>query len=292
MPNRRSTSKQKFSPTLSLVYLPHLDYNLQRVGPGDPAAAGDVRQIDDLCGDLIAFYEARGVQVVVLSEYGLCDVTTPVHLNRVLRQHGLIAVREELGLEVLDPGASAAFAVADHQVAHVYVNDPSKLHQVRALLEKTPGVERVLDAEGKAAHRIDHARAGDLVAIAEPKAWFTYYYWLDDRRAPDFARTVDIHRKPGYDPVELLLDPAIRVPALTVGWKLAKKSLGIPDADGRDPARRHARQGFARPSGSRGGQRGAARHEPAEAPDPGRAARLGRRLSRSSLAHLGLTHAA
>jgi predicted AlkP superfamily pyrophosphatase or phosphodiesterase len=217
----------QFSPTLSLVYLPHLDYNLQRVGPSDPAAAVDIQQVDELCGDLIDFYEARGVQVVILSEYGLCDVTTPVHINRVLREHRLIAVREERGLEVLDPGASAAFAVADHQVAHVYVNDPSRQHEVRTLLEKTPGIERVLDAEGKAALKIDHARAGDLVAIAEATAWFTYYYWLDDQRAPDYARTVDIHRKPGYDPVELLLDPAIRVPALTVGWKLAKKSLGF-----------------------------------------------------------------
>ena len=212
---------------MSLVYLPHLDYNLQRVGPGNPAAAADVGQVDALCGDLIGFYESRGVQVVVLSEYGLCDVTTPVHINRVLRQQGLVAVRDELGLDVLDPGASAAFAVADHQVAHVYVNDPSKQNQVRALLEKTPGIEQVLDTAGKIAHHIDHTRAGDLIAIAEPQAWFTYYYWLDDERAPDFARTVDIHRKPGYDPVELLLDPAIRVPAVTVGWKLAKKSLGF-----------------------------------------------------------------
>ena len=217
----------KFSPTLSLVYLPHLDYNLQRVGPSDAAAAVDVQQVDKLCGDLVAFYEARGVQVVILSEYGLCDVTTPVHINRVLREHRLIAVRDERGLEVLDPGASTAFAVADHQVAHIYVNDPSRHNEVRALLEMTPGIERVLDGDGKAALAIDHARAGEFVAIAEPKAWFTYYYWLDDRRAPDFARTVDIHRKPGYDPVELLLDPEIRVPALTVGWKLAKKSLGF-----------------------------------------------------------------
>ena len=287
--------EQKFSPTLSLVYLPHLDYNLQRVGPSDPAARADVSQVDDLCGDLIAFYEARGVQVVILSEYGLCDVTTPVHLNRVLREQGLVAVRNELGLEVLDPGASAAFVVADHQVAHVYVNDPSRQNQVRALLEKTPGVERVLDAEGKRAHRIDHARAGDLVAIAEPKAWFTYYYWLDDQRAPDFARTVDIHRKPGYDPVELLLDPAIRVPALSVGWRLAQEEPRVSNVDGCDSARRNARQGFPRPARPRRRQRGAARHEPAEAPHPGRAARLGRCLLArhgSSRAHLGLTHAA
>jgi len=212
---------------LSLVYLPHLDYNLQRVGPGGAAAAADVTQVDELCADLIALYEARGVQVVVLSEYGLCDVTTPVHLNRVLRERGFIAVREELGLEVLDPGASAAFAVADHQVAHVYVNDRSKMSQVREAIEGTPGVERVLGGEGKAALHIDHPRAGDLVAIADARAWFTYYYWFDDQRAPDYARTVDIHRKPGYDPVELLLDPAIRNPTLTVGWKLAKRSLGF-----------------------------------------------------------------
>ena len=176
-------------------------------------------------------------------------VTTPVHLNRVLREHGLIAVREELGREVLDPGASAAFAVADHQVAHVYVNDPSRLNEVRALAREDAG--RRARARRRRARRritIDHARAGDLVAVAEPDAWFTYYYWLDDQRAPDFARTVDIHRKPGYDPVELFLDPAIRVPALTVGWKLAKKSARLPDAAGRHPARRHARQGLARPA--------------------------------------------
>ncbi|HEY6614317.1 MAG TPA: alkaline phosphatase family protein, partial [Vicinamibacterales bacterium] len=160
--------EQKFTPTLSLVYLPHLDYNLQRVGPGNPAAAADVRQIDELCGDLISFYESRDVRVVVLSEYGLCDVTTPVHINRTLRTHGLIAVREELGLEILDPGASAAFAVADHQVAHVYINDRSRHNEVRSLLERTPGVDNVLDATGKAAHRIDHTRAGDLVAVATP----------------------------------------------------------------------------------------------------------------------------
>ena len=217
----------RFEPTLTLVYLPHLDSNLQRVGPQAAAAAADVRRVDALCGELIAFYESVGTTVVILSEYGLCEVTKPVHLNRVLREHKLIAVREEQGLELLDPGASAAFAVADHQVAHVYVNEHSRRDDVRALLERTPGVERVLDTLGKSALGINHTRAGDLIAVADPDAWFTYYYWLDDRRAPDFARTVDIHRKPGYDPVELFLDPAIAVPALTVGWKLAKRKMGF-----------------------------------------------------------------
>jgi hypothetical protein len=112
-------------------------------------------------------------------------------------------------------------------VAHVYVNDPAKANEVRTIVEKTPGVQAVLDHAGKRAHRIDHGRAGDLIAIAKPHAWFTYYFWLDDRRAPDFARTVEIHRKPGYDPVELFLDPSIRIPALTVGWKLLKRAAGL-----------------------------------------------------------------
>jgi predicted AlkP superfamily pyrophosphatase or phosphodiesterase len=214
-------------PTLSLVYLPHLDYNLQKVGVSHPSVANDLRQVDAVCGDLIAFFEGRGVQVVVLSEYGLSDVTTPVHLNRVLREQGLIAVRQEQGLDVLDPGGSRAFAVADHQVAHVYVNDPSALARVREIVTSVPGVEQVLGRSEQADIGIQHARGGDLIAIAAPKAWFTYYYWLDDARAPDYARTVDIHRKPGYDPVELFLDPAIKAPALTVGWKIAKRKMGF-----------------------------------------------------------------
>jgi predicted AlkP superfamily pyrophosphatase or phosphodiesterase len=219
--------ERKFSPTLTLIYLPHLDYNLQRLGVSNPAIKDDLRAVDRVCGDLIRHYEALGASVIVLSEYGLCDVTTPVHVNRALRERGLITVRDEQGLDVLDAGASAAFAVADHQVAHVYVNDGSKLSQVRELVEALPGVDQVLGPDEQRAWHVDHERSGDLIAIAKPDAWFTYYYWLDDARAPDYARTVDIHRKPGYDPVELFMDPAISVPALTVGWKLAKRKLGF-----------------------------------------------------------------
>lgn len=218
--------EEAYDPTLTFVYLPHLDYNLQRVGVSTPAIHGDLRDIDRVAADLVEFYEARGAQVVVLSEYGITDVSQPVHPNRALRARGLLAVREELGRELLDAGASAAFAVADHQVAHIYVNDASKLADARAIVAALPGVERVLDRQEQAALHIDHPRAGDLVAIAEPGAWFTYYYWLDDRRAPDYARTVDIHRKPGYDPVELFIDPAIRWPALYVGWQLFRRALG------------------------------------------------------------------
>jgi predicted AlkP superfamily pyrophosphatase or phosphodiesterase len=219
--------EERFHPTLTFVYLPHLDYNLQRLGPDAPAIAADLGAVDEIAADLIDFHEARDVRVLVLSEYGIVPVNKPVHLNRALREAGLLSVREELGLEVLDPGASTAFAVADHQTAHVYVNDTSKLNAVRQVLEKTAGVDAVLDEFGKRQLGIDHARAGDFVVVAEPEAWFTYYYWLDDRKAPDFARTVDIHRKPGYDPVELFVDPAIRLPMVKIASKLAARKLGF-----------------------------------------------------------------
>lgn len=218
---------QKFDPTLSLVYLPHLDYNLQRLGPDNPAIEKDLREVDAACGDLIAHFESHGADVILLSEYGITEVSKPIHLNRVLREHGLIAVREELGLELLDCGASAAFAVADHQIAHVYVNDKSRMNQVRSILEATPGVEAVLDQAGKARRHIDHIRAGELVAVARSDAWFTYYYWREDAKAPDFARIVDIHRKPGYDPVELFTDPTIRMLPAKVAWKLLRRRLGF-----------------------------------------------------------------
>ncbi len=218
---------ERFDPTLSLIYLPHLDYALQREGPDGAGIPDEVRAVDGLCEELITFFEGRGTNVIVLSEYGITEVRRGVSLNRILREHGFIAVREELGRELLDAGASRAFAVADHQIAHVYVNDRSALPEVRALLEEVDGVARVTGVRGRKALGLDHDRAGDLIAVAEPDAWFTYYYWMDEERAPDFARTVDIHRKPGYDPVELFLDPDIRAPKARVGLRLLQKKLGF-----------------------------------------------------------------
>jgi predicted AlkP superfamily pyrophosphatase or phosphodiesterase len=207
------------------VYLPHLDYCLQKYGPSNPAILPELTEVDALVGELAERAEREGQRVIVLSEYGIVDVAGPVHINRVLREAGLIRVREELGLELLEAGLSDAFAVADHQVAHVYVRDPHRIDEVRRLLEATPGVERVLDDKGELG--LDHPRSGELVAIAEPDRWFTYYYWLDDARAPDFARTVDIHRKPGYDPVELFLDPELSLPMVRVAAKVARSKLGF-----------------------------------------------------------------
>ena len=215
------------APSLLLVYLPHLDYNLQRLGPDNPRSRADARAIDEVCGTLIARLRERGRRIIVLSEYGLVPVRRPVHINRVLREAKLLAVRDELGTEALDAGASEAFAVADHQVAHVYVRNRSRIAEVKTLLERVPGVDKVLDRRAQASIGLDHERAGELVAIAAADSWFTYYYWLDDRLAPDFARTVDIHRKPGYAPVELFVDPELRLPKLKIAATLAKKALGV-----------------------------------------------------------------
>ncbi len=219
--------EEKFWPNLSLVYLPHLDYNMQRLGPNDPAIKQDLREIDDVVGGLIQFYKNRAIRTIILSEYGITPVDHAVHINRILRQHGWITIREELGLELLDCGASKAFAVADHQVAHVYINDPTIHAEVRAVLESTPGIENVIDGIWKASIGLDHERAGDIICVAAEHSWFTYYYWENDARAPDFARCVDIHRKPGYDPVELFLDPTLKNPRFAVGSRLLKKKLGL-----------------------------------------------------------------
>lgn len=220
--------QQRYQPRLTLVYLPHLDYNLQRLGPDDPRIAEDLRLVDAEAGKVIAAARARGAEIVALSEYGITGVDQPVHLNRVLREAGYVQTRREpLGWETLDAGASRAFAVADHQIAHVYVGREQDRAPVRRLLERTPGVARVLDRAEQGEFGLDHPRSGELVALAAPGAWFTYYFWWDDARAPDYARTVDIHRKPGYDPAELLLDPHLSFPKLRIAARLLQKKLGF-----------------------------------------------------------------
>ena len=218
---------KKDDPTMTMVYLPHLDYNLQRLGPNHAGVARDVAQIDQVCGELIETAQRAGMHVVVLSEYGVTDVSRPVHINRALREAGWLRVHDELGRDQLDAGASDAFAVSDHQIAHVYVARPELIDKVADVLRSLPGVERVLDEAGKREAGLDHPRSGELVAIAKADSWFTYYHFLDDARAPDYARTVDIHRKPGYDPVELFLDPTQPLVKARIVGKLIQKKLGF-----------------------------------------------------------------
>ncbi|TNC21500.1 alkaline phosphatase family protein [Georgenia sp. 311] len=212
---------------LTLAYIPHLDYDLQRFGSSGPEAVRAAKEVDEALAPLLDDAEALGATVVVLSEYGITDVDTPVDVNRALRRAGLLHVHRNSTGELLDPWTSRAFAVADHQLAHVYVKDPADVPAVRELLETLPGVEQVLDEEGKRANGLDHPRSGELVLVAEPRAWFTYYYWLEDRHAPDFARLVEIHKKPGYDPVELFMDPEDRFVKLRAGKALLRKKLGM-----------------------------------------------------------------
>jgi predicted AlkP superfamily pyrophosphatase or phosphodiesterase len=219
--------EDKHWPSLSLVYLPHLDYNLQRCGLNMAEIAQDLRDIDEVVGGLIRFYEQRNVKVVLLSEYGITDVDRPVHLNRLFREKGWLSIKEEMGRETLDLGGCKVFALADHQLAHIYVQDSSLMGEVRTLLEAVPGVGQVLAKQDKFLIGLEHERSGDLIAVSDERSWFTYYYWLDDRRAPDFARCVDIHRKCGYDPVELFLDPTLRLPKLKIATSLLKKALGF-----------------------------------------------------------------
>jgi predicted AlkP superfamily pyrophosphatase or phosphodiesterase len=234
-------------PALSLCYLPHLDYDLQRYGPDSPQALRACAEVDEVAGGLAEWAANAGYTVVVLSEYGITPVRDGVHINRALRRAGLLRAQEvDLGWELLDAGASEAFAVADHQVAHVYVRRPERIAEVRAILGATDGVADVLDRDAQAACGLDHERSGELVAVAAPDRWFSYYYWLDDAKMPDFARTVDIHRKPGYDPAELFLDPHLSLPKVRIALKLARKTLGfrtLMDVIGTDASIVHGSHG-------------------------------------------------
>lgn len=211
--------EEKYQPTLSLVYLPHLDYSLQKDGPNAPNIPTEISNIDRVATDLINYYESRKIKVLILSEYGISPVDTPIHLNRIFRKKGWLSIKYELGLETLDYGGCEVFAVADHQVAHIYAkNGPTQ--KLRDFLENLDGVAEVRES-------IHKDRSGDFVLVAKPNAWFTYYYWNDDSKAPDFARTIDIHRKPGYDPCELFIDPTILLPKLKIAKFLLKKKLGL-----------------------------------------------------------------
>jgi predicted AlkP superfamily pyrophosphatase or phosphodiesterase len=214
-------------PDLTLVYLPHLDYDTQRLGPAQCDWPRLVRELDQACEPLLDAARHLGARVWVVNEYAHVQVDLPVLLNRALRQAGWLTVRGGPFGEHIDFFASRAFAVCDHQLAHVYLSDQADAERVRDHLAELPGVARVLLGEQRREVGLHHPRAGDLVVLAQPNAWFAYPYWLEDRLAPDFARTVDIHRKPGYDPCELFFDPALLWPKGRAIRRLLQKKLGF-----------------------------------------------------------------
>ena len=217
----------KDQPTLSLIYLPHLDYRQQTHGPNHESIAEEVKNLDELMTSLIDHFRSAGAEILVLSGYHMNQVDSPIHLNRSLREQGWLKVVRNAAGELIDYGTSQAFAVVDHQVAHVYVQDERIQPAVRDHLESVEGIDSVLEGEALSEVGLAHQNSGEFVAVAKPNAWFTYYYWQDDDAAPDFARTVAIHDKPGYDPCEMFVDPRIPFPGLKLGWLLAKKALGF-----------------------------------------------------------------
>jgi predicted AlkP superfamily pyrophosphatase or phosphodiesterase len=214
-------------PDLTLVYLPHLDYEPQRRGPSGCDMPRHVKQLDDACEPILAAAKAVGAKVWVVSEYGHCDVTTAVEPNRALRRAGLLEVRDGPFGEQLDLYGSRAFAVCDHQLAHVYVKDPTDVPQVKDTLTPFAGVARALAGDERAEIALDHPRSGEIILLATPDAWFAYPFWLDDANAPDYARAVAIHHKPGFDPCELFWDPKFAFPKLRAARRLLQKKLGF-----------------------------------------------------------------
>jgi predicted AlkP superfamily pyrophosphatase or phosphodiesterase len=238
-------------PTLTFVYLPHLDYNTQRFGADSPQFHADLERMDQIVAELLRGLEELGLRdetgVVLLSEYAMTDVSRPVLLNRELRRRDLLAVRSIGGREYLDLELSPAFAMVDHQMAHVYVKSEQE-ERVRSALAEIDGVERVLGREEQRELGIDHPSSGELIAVAEADAWFSYYWWLDDALAPPYAREIDIHRKPAYDPVELFFDPATK--SIPLKPELVRGSHGRPpDLEPRRPALIVAGSDAPRPDG-------------------------------------------
>jgi predicted AlkP superfamily pyrophosphatase or phosphodiesterase len=214
-------------PDLTLVYLPHLDYEPQRTGPSGCDMKKLTSELDAAARPIIDSAARIGADVWVVSEYGHCDVRRPVEINRAIRKAGWLHAREGPFGEVFDPLGSQAFAVVDHQLAHVTVREKSLIPKVAEMVAALPGVAKVYVGSERDEIGLDHPRAGNIVALADPDAHFVYPFWLDDAKAPDYARTVDIHRKPGYDACELFFDPALRFPMLKMVRKLIRKKMGF-----------------------------------------------------------------
>lgn len=219
---------------LLLTYIPHMDFSLQRSGPGSDEANQHLQQLDDLLKPILEQALEGKIDLMLLSEYGISKVGGAVGLNRALLEKDGFRVRTVNGLDYPDLVGSSAFAICDHQVAHVYIKRSEDTESVSGYLSGLPGVAKVLDKEGKAGCGLDHPRSGDLVVLSAPDRWFEYTWWTDPARAPEYAFTVDIHRKIGYDPLELIWDPQNSRIAGDPG--LIKGSHGlIPDDPGDRP---------------------------------------------------------
>jgi hypothetical protein len=225
-----------YRPNFFYIYLPHLDYAAQKTGPDSPAAMTALGELDEVLGRLVQEVNASYADVgrplwLVASEYTIQPVNHVLNPNRILREAGLLAVADGPDGEQLDVAASPAWALVDHQFSHVFVQggDPQTAEKVAALFRGQEGVAEVLVGDERARYNLAHARSGEVILVSTPNSWQAYYWWLADERAPKYARTVDIHRKPGYDPVELCFDPATR--SIPLDATLIKGSHGAPISD-------------------------------------------------------------
>ncbi len=221
-------------PDFMMTYIPHLDYSCQKFGPDDPRVIDDLKVIDDLMAKFITTLKVKGIfeksTFCIFSEYSISNVNGAVLLNTELRDAGFLNIREIEGREYLDFEMSRAFAMVDHQIAHIYVKDSCDIESVKNMIEQLDGVDQVLSTDGKKLFNINHERSGEIVGISHPDKWFAYYWWHNLEKAPDFAGNIDIHRKPGYDPLELFMDmKTMKIPQAP---ELVKGSHGAPAREG------------------------------------------------------------
>jgi predicted AlkP superfamily pyrophosphatase or phosphodiesterase len=193
------------APDLCMVYLPSLDYDLQRYPAGHDknkrALTKTLAQLD--C--MVRASREGGYEILMFGDYAIADTSAgnaAVFPNRQLLSDGLLAVRKVGDMLYPDFHASNAFAVVDHEVGYVHVKDAADVPAVQTSLRKLPHVT-VVPAGEFAAMGIDHANAGQLAIIAQAGHWLAYPWWIGKRHDPDYASHIDIHKKPGYDPCEL-----------------------------------------------------------------------------------------
>ena len=179
------------TPTLQLIYVPHLDYDLQRFGPGSGQAKQAVVDLSAAMEPLMSAIETSGGRAIVVSEYAVHPVSRSIQPNRILKEAGLLKL---IGREI-DYQRSTAFVLCDHQIGYLFSHDERAIE-----LLKDAGLENVTSSAP------GHRRAGDASVQAPEDGWLDYRWWSDEADAPEFASTVDIHRKPGYDPLELFVD--------------------------------------------------------------------------------------
>lgn len=225
---------RQYKPRFSYVYLPHLDYAAQKFGPDSEQAIKALGELDDVLGRLFegvnSAYPDGAPLWLVASEYTIVPVDHVEYPNRVLREAGLLTVKRDADdREQLDFANSGAWALVDHQFAHVFVHNPADVAAVADLFRGRDGIAEVLVGDERGRYELDHERAGEVVLISKPNSWQAYYWWFDDALAPKYASTVDIHRKPGYDPVEMHLNMATRSTPLDA--TLVRGSHGAPARD-------------------------------------------------------------